>query len=53
MSASVKFVNISGTRLEMLGSNAVQFVLLCGVSGAAVIPLAVQSDGVLLTSGPQ
>lgn len=53
MVAELKLVNLSGTRVEFIGSHAVQIVLLCGVSGAAIVPLAVQSDGVLLTSGPQ
>lgn len=53
MVAELKFVNISGTRLEFLGSHAVQIVLLCGVSGAAVVPLATMADGTLIVSGPQ
>ena len=53
MVTELKFVNISGTRLDFLGSTAVQMVLLCGVSGATVIPLATMADGTLLVSGPQ
>jgi len=53
MGADLKFVNISGTRLDFLGSAAVQIVLLCGVSGNAVVPLQTMADGTLIVSGPQ
>lgn len=33
------------------GSHSVAYTLLCGVSGAAVIPIRVTGDGLLLTSG--
>ena len=44
MVSDLKFVNISGTRVDFLGSSTVQLVLLCGVSGAAVVPLATMAD---------
>ena len=53
MAADLIFVNISGTRLGMTGSQAISLVVLCGVSGNSVIPLACRGDGILLTSGPQ
>ncbi len=53
MVSELKFVNISGTRLDFLTSGTVQIVLLCGVSGNAVVPLATMADGTLLVSGPQ
>ncbi len=53
MVAELKFVNISGTRLDFLGSSTVAITLLCGISGAAVVPLATMADGTLLVSGPQ
>ncbi len=53
MVSELKLVNLSGTRVEMLGSSTVQLVLLCGVSGAAIVPLATMADGTLLVSGPQ
>lgn len=53
MSANLKLVNISGTRVGFNGSQSVSVVLLCGVSGNSVIPLATMGDGTLLVSGPQ
>jgi len=53
MSATFVVANVSGTRVGLTGSQAVQLVLLCGISGNAVVPLATMSDGTLLVSGPQ
>ena len=53
MGPNLKLVNISGTQLDFAGSAIVSVVLLCGVSGNAVIPLKTMSDGTLLISGPQ
>ena len=53
MVADLKLVNISGTRLDFIGSATVQLVVLCGVSGNAVVPLATMANGTLLVSGPQ
>ena len=46
------FVQVSGTILDsavLAGSQAVQLVLLCGVSGTGVYPVQVNSNGVLMT----
>lgn len=41
---------VSGTLTgEFTGSHAVAYTLLCGVSGANVIPLRCTDEGVLLT----
>ncbi len=53
MITELKFVNISGTRLAFLGSQAVKINLACGISGNTIVPLAVNADGTLLISGPQ
>ena len=51
MTAELKLVNISGTTLNFIGSQAVALSLLVGLSGNRVIPLAVTGEGYLLTSG--
>lgn len=51
MSSTHKFVNTSGTRVDLTGSNAVQITLLCGVAGGRVTPIEVSPEGWLLTSG--
>ena len=51
MSSTNKFVNVSGTRLDLTGSTAVQITLLCGIAGGRVTPLEVSPEGWLLTSG--
>lgn len=43
---------VSGTTTGLVnGSHAVAYSLLCGISGAQVIPLRCTGDGLLLTSG--
>jgi len=51
MTAELKVVNVSGTIGGFLGSHAVAVTLLVGVSGAAFIPVRVDSTGALFTSG--
>ena len=51
MVAEIKLINISGTIGGFTGSHAVAVTLLVGMSGTAFIPIRVNEDGVLLTSG--
>lgn len=51
MSATNKVINASGTRVDLLGSQAAQFVILCGIAGGRLTPLEVSPEGWLLTSG--
>lgn len=51
MTADLKFVNISGTRLDFLASGTIGITLLCGVAGGRVTPLELSPEGWILQSG--
>lgn len=51
MTAELYTAVISGATVVQAGSQTVAITLLCGVSGTAVIPLQVLSDGSLIVSG--
>ena len=50
MASENYLVNTSGTILNFTGSHTVSLVLLCGVSGARIIPLQVNTAGYLMTA---
>ena len=51
MVAEIRLMNISGTVSGFTGSHAMNISLLCGMSGNQVIPIRVDADGTLFTSG--
>ena len=51
MTADLYVATISGATVVQSGLQAFSMSLICGVSGTAVIPIRVLSDGSIATSG--